>query len=381
MKYRKFGELDWEVSVLGFGAMRLPHEEDDYGAIEEDKAAEMLHHAIDEGVNYIDTAWPYHRGESESFLGRALEGGYREKVRLTTKMPSWKIEKKDDFDIFLDAQMEKLQTGYIDFYLLHALQRDWWDKLKGLGALEWAERKMADGVIGYLGFSFHDRFPLFKRIIDEYDNWSLVMMMYNYMETGYQAGREGFEYAADRGLAMVVMEPLRGGLLAKEPPLAVRTLFDNAPVRRTPADWSLQWLWNHDRISTIVSGMSSMDQVTQNIASACVSEVGLLEPEELDLIEKVREEYLRRTKVPCTDCRYCLPCPQGVAIPQVFEYYNMTGIYDDVKMARENYAFLGDSSHAGLCNECGKCMELCPQHINIIELLKSSHAMLASEKS
>jgi predicted aldo/keto reductase-like oxidoreductase len=379
VKYRKFGKLDWEISALGFGAMRLPHEEGDYSAIREDEAREMLRYAIDQGVNYVDTAEPYHRGESESFLGRALKDGYRERVKLVTKMPSWKIEKTEDFDIQFDIQMEKLQTDTMDVYLIHALQRDWWDRLKGFGVLEWCERKMAEGAIGHIGFSFHDRLPLFKRIVDDYDNWAVAMIMYNYMDTEYQAGREGLEYAAGKGLAVVAMEPLRGGLLAKEPPPAVAKLFREYPVQRTPAEWSLQWLWSIPEVSLLISGMSNLEQVKQNIASAEVSEVGLLSEEDNAFLERVKAEYEKKSVIPCTDCRYCLPCPQGVPIPWVFEYYNLYSVYDDVAAARTQYAFLGDHN-ASLCNRCGQCEVSCPQHIGIMDWLEKSHELLGADK-
>lgn len=381
MKYRKFGKLDWEVSALGFGTMRLPHIEGDYAAILEDQAEAMLHRAIDAGVNYVDTAWPYHRGESERFLGRALRDGYREKVRLATKMPSWRINTADDFDIHFDEQLERLQTDRIDFYLIHALQRDWWDRVKGLGVLDWCERKMADGVIGHLGFSFHDKSPLFRRIVDDYDNWTLAMIMYNYMDTEYQAGREGLEYAAGKDLAIVVMEPLRGGLLAKEPPAPVARLFSGAPAERTLADWALQWLWNLEEVSVVVSGMSTIEQVEENLACAEASGIGLMTDAEIRFLERVRVEYEKKTVIPCTDCRYCLPCPQGVAIPRVFEHYNLYAVYEELKTAKEQYAFLGDESNASLCNRCGQCEVNCPQHIEIMDWLEKSHELLGGEKA
>lgn len=379
MKYRKFGNLDWEVSALGFGIMRLPHDEKESSAIHEEEASSLLHYAIDSGVNYLDTAWNYHDGESESFLGRALKGGYREKVRIATKLPSWKIEKKDDFDRYFDEQMERLQTDSIDFYLLHALQRDWWDKVRNFGYLDWAEKKLADGSIKHLGFSFHDTPALFKRIVDQYDNWTMTLLMYNYMDVDYQAGTEGVKYAVDNGLAVVAMEPLRGGLLAKEPPSSVKRIFDGSEVQRTPADWSLQWLWDKGEIASVISGMSTMEQLQQNIASACDSGIGSMTEYEKQVLLKVREEYRKKALIPCTDCRYCMPCPEGVAIPWIFEYYNMSEMYEDTPTARAYYAFLEEKNRASVCTECGKCMEHCPQHIEIISLLKKAHELLAPQ--
>ena len=360
--------------------MRLPHRDKDSSAILEDEAAAMVYHAIDNGVNFLDTAWNYHGGVSESFLGKILKNGYREKVRLSTKLPSWKIEKKDDFDRYFDEQLERLQTDCIDFYLLHALQRDWWDKVYNLGYLDWADKKLADGSIGHLGFSFHDRLPLFKRIVDAYDSWSMTLLMHNYMDVDFQAGTEGIGYAADKGLAVVIMEPLRGGLLAKEPPASVKKIFDASKIKRTPADWSLQWLWNKKEIASVISGMSTMEQLQQNSASACSSGIGNLTENEEKVLSNVRAEYLKKAPIPCTDCRYCMPCPQGVAIPWIFEYYNMSEMYEDLPTAKSHYAFLDEKSKATGCTECGKCMDHCPQQINIIEMLKKAHELLASDQ-
>ena len=377
MEYRKFGELDWEISALGFGIMRLPHQVKESSAILEEEASSLLHYAIDNGVNYLDTAWNYHDGESESFLGRSLKNGYREKVRIATKLPSWKIEKKDDFDRYFDEQMERLQSDFIDFYLLHALQRDWWDRVRNLGYLDWAENKLAEGTIKHLGFSFHDKLPLFRKIVDGYDNWTMTLLMYNYMDTDFQAGTEGVKYAVDNGLAVVGMEPLRGGLLAKEPPPSVKKIFDEANVQRTPADWSLQWLWDKKEIASVISGMSTMEQLQQNIVSACNSEIGSMTEYEEDLLISVRNEYLKKAPIPCTSCRYCLPCPEGVAIPWIFEYFNMSEMYEAPETARTYYAFLDEQKRASNCTECGKCMELCPQHIDIITTLEKAHELLA----
>ncbi len=379
MKYRDFGDLDWKVSALGFGAMRLPHEKGDPSAIIEDQARDMVIRAIQSGVNYIDTAYPYHGGKSEPFLGEVLKGEYRDKVRIATKLPCWQVKSGDDFDRFFHQQLERLQTDRIDFYLLHGIQRDWWDRMKDLGYLDWAEKKLADGSIKHLGFSFHDQLPLFKRIVDEYDNWAMTLLMYNYMDIDYQAGTEGVKYAADNGLGVVVMEPLRGGLLAKEPPESVKKIFDSSGYDRSYADWSLQWLWDQSEVSCVISGMSSMQQVEENLASADVSGIGSMTETEKDVLRRVREAYMSRKSIPCTDCRYCMPCPQGVAIPWIMSYYNLSMMYDDRRTAIAHYNFLDESNRADRCTECGKCMEHCPQHIQIIETLKMVHRHLTQE--
>ncbi|MEJ5197925.1 MAG: aldo/keto reductase, partial [Anaerolineae bacterium] len=253
MKYRTFGRLGWQVSALGFGAMRLPTIGGDPTQIDEAEATRMIRYAIDHGVNYIDTAYPYHGGNSERLLGRILQDGYRERVHLATKMPCWMVESAADFDRFLDEQLARLQTDHLDLYLLHGLRAERWQKVRDLGVREWAERKMAEGKFRRLGFSFHDSFETFKQILDEYDGWGMCQIQYNYMDEQHQAGVRGLRLAASRGLAVVVMEPLRGGLLAGSPPANVQALWDAAPVRRTPADWALQWLWDQPEVSVVLS--------------------------------------------------------------------------------------------------------------------------------
>lgn len=379
MRYRKFGKLDWEASALGFGIMRLPVLEKDYGRIDEEKALKMVRGAIDSGVNYLDTAWNYHRDNSEGFVGRVLSDGYREKVRIATKMPCWLVEKPDDLDRMFDTQMERLQVEHIDFYLLHALQRDWWDKMKSMGYLDWAEKKISEGVIRHLGFSFHDRFPLFKRIIDDYDSWTMTMVQHNYMDAEKEAGTAGIKYARDRGLAVIAMEPLRGGQLAKEPPAEIGKLFRNEDTDRTPAEWGLRWLWDQEEISLVLSGMSSSEQVEENIRIASETYPGCLDSSERETIRQVKGAYEARAGIGCTDCRYCMPCPSGVAIPFVFEYYNMAKMYDDLPSAKGHYAFLDEENRADRCTACGKCLEHCPQHLGIVDLLKECHALLKKE--
>lgn len=380
MKYRKFGELEWKSSALGFGIMRMPLKDKDYGAIDEEKALKIVRYAIDRGVNYIDTAWNYHRDNSEGFVGRVLADEYREKVRLVTKMPCWLIEKPEDLDRYFDTQMERLQVDKIDFYLLHAVQRDWWDKMKSFGYLDWAEKKQADGVIGHLGFSFHDKFPLFKKIIDDYKGWTLTMLQHNYMDSEKEAGLKGIKYAHDRGMAVVAMEPLRGGQLARKPPADVEAVFENSVPGRPAAEWGLRWLLDQPEISLVLSGMSNMSQVKQNIRLAGKAEVGCMTSSEKKAIAEVRTIFESKASIGCTDCRYCLPCPHGVAIPFVFSYYNMMKMYDDLRSARAHYAFLGEEERADKCTGCGKCMEHCPQHLEIIELLQECHSVLKTEK-
>lgn len=377
MQYRKLGKLDWKPSALGFGVMRLPVFDSLPARIDEEQATEMLHYAIDKGVNYLDTAYPYHRGQSEVFLGNALQGGYRDKVKLATKLPSWMVECTDDFDRFFNEQLERLQTQQVEFYLLHALKREWWDNLVRLGILDWAEKKMAEGQIGHLGFSFHDTYPVFKDIVDAYDGWDFCQIQYNYMDTKYQAGRRGLRYAAEKGLGVVIMEPLRGGLLAKNPPPpAVARIYETMEVERTPVDWALQWLWDQPEISLVLSGMSTLQQVVENIESADQSGAGKLGEKDHQFIEKIQHTYRDITPIPCTNCRYCVPCPGGIDIPTVFRIFNDTVMFEDLKYGKAEYHEMSEEHRADNCVACGSCEEKCPQGIAVIEWLKEAHAML-----
>ena len=378
MQYRPFGKLDWKGSALGFGAMRLPVVSKNQADIDQPLAIEMIRTAIDQGVNYVDTAYPYHGGNSESLVGKALSDGYRQKVKLATKSPTWFLQKPDDFDRYLDEQLTRLNTGFIDFYLLHGLNKHRWPQMKEMNILKRAEKALADGRIGFIGFSFHDDLETFKTIIDEYDNWTFAQIQYNYMDTDYQAGTEGLRYAADKGLAVVIMEPIRGGQLAKRPPDTVNELWSLAAVKRSPAEWALQWVWNQQEVSVVLSGMSTMEHVQENLASADRSGVGMLTGEESELIDKVVEAYSRISPIPCTKCRYCMPCPNGVNIPGVFEIYNDAIVYNDDARARFFYqARLTKDEQAHNCVACEACMEQCPQEIDVVEWMKKAEELLA----
>jgi predicted aldo/keto reductase-like oxidoreductase len=380
MQYRSFGSLDWKPSALGFGAMRLPTFDNDPAKIDEAESTRMVRYAIDHGVNYVDTAYPYHRENSERFLGRALQDGYRERIKLATKMPCWKIEKADDFDLFLDEQLEKLQTDHIDFYLLHGLNSKRWTDMHNLNVLRWAEGAIASGRIAHLGFSFHDKYDVFKEIVDASDLWVFCQIQYNFMDIEYQAGAKGLRYAAEKGLAVIVMEPLRGGQLTKSVPPAVHEIWQGAPVQRTPAEHALQWVWNQPEVSVVLSGMSTFEQVQENVETAGRSGPRSLRDEELALYDQVRETYEALCPIPCTDCKYCLPCPSGVNIPRVFDIYNDAIIYDSEERAKMVYNnFMSEDERASLCTECGECLEKCPQEIEIPDWLAKAHEMLCQE--
>ncbi len=382
MKYRKFGKLDWEVSALGFGAMRLPVINEEQAKIDEPEAIKMIRYAADHGVNYIDTAYMYHMGQSEVVVGKALKDGYREKMKVATKLPARMIEKAEDFDRILDEQIKKLDVGMIDFYLLHGLNKEGWEKVRDFGVLKWAEEQMAKGRIGRLGFSFHDEFAVFKEIIDAYDNWVLSQVQYNYMDVNEQAGRRGVEYAAGKGITVVVMEPLRGGKLSKEPPEPVAKVWASAPQQLKAVEWAWRWIWNQPEISVALSGMSTMAQVVENVKLADRYGAGNLSAAELKLYDKVREAYNSLSPVPCTNCRYCMPCPNNVEIPRIFQLYNDAVMYDDLRTGQFMYngpfGFQPDQ-RADSCIECGECLEKCPQKIDIPDWLKKAHEALYQE--
>ena len=376
MKYRKFGQLDWQVSALGFGAMRMPIIGGDSSKIEEPHAIKMIRYAIDHGVNYVDTAYPYHQGQSEYLVGKALKDGYREKVRLATKMPSWLVSQYEDFDKYLNEQLEKLDTPYIDYYLLHGLNKSRWPLLKDLGVFEWAEKAKADGRIKYLGFSFHDDYELFEKILEDAEHFTFCQIQLNYMDTEYQAGIKGLKLAAEKGLAVVIMEPIKGGKLAVTPPKDVQAVWDKADNKRTPAEWALQWVWNHPEVSVVLSGMSEMKHVEENAEYAGRSGPGTLSDADLALIEEAKQAYLNLGFVGCTACRYCMPCPQGVAIPEILGLYNeyyMSGQNPEIK--EKYWETITPETHSSNCISCGVCEEQCPQELPIRKFMAETARM------
>ncbi len=364
MQYRKFGRLDRKVSILGFGMMRLPVK-GGMKNIDKREATRMLHYAVEHGVNYFDTAYTYHGGESEKFLGRALGGGYRDKVKVATKMPSWLVNGPSDLDRLFHEQLERLKTDRIEFYLFHNLNRKHWSKMREVSAIEWAERAIRAGKIGQLGFSFHDRYDLFKEIIDAWD-WSFCQIQYNYMDVRNQAGTRGLKYAASRGIAVVVMEPILGGKLANPPP-AIQKIWDRARHKRSAADWALQWVWNQPEVTLALSGMSSCRQVVENVQSAESAGVGALDAGEQALIREVRRRYGRFAPIPCTQCGYCLPCPHEVDIPRNLTLYNEGLMYDRPDLARRQYGYIEEMARSGSCIQCRECEPKCPQSIPISE--------------
>ncbi|WP_319580504.1 aldo/keto reductase [uncultured Methanospirillum sp.] len=377
MLYRKFPRCSHDLSILGFGCMRLPLSGDKQaqGNVDEQKAIDMIRTAIDSGVNYIDTAYPYHDGQSEPIVGKALAEGYRDTVFLATKLPSWLITTREDMDRYLNEQLARLATDHIDFYLLHGLGSETWENLSRLGVLEFLDTARADGRIRYPAFSFHDQFPVFKEIVDAYE-WVFAQIQYNYMDEENQAGTKGLKHASERGLGIVVMEPLRGGLLSGDTSVIHPHILD-APVRRTPSEWGLRWVWNHPEVTVVLSGMSSMEQVKENITSAEQGLPDSLSPGELEVVEKMRATFASRIKIPCTGCRYCMPCPNGVDIPECFNYYNQAYTYEAEEKAKKVYLWAlngtfsgGIPGYASCCIQCGECEDKCPQGLTIRDYLQ-----------
>jgi len=377
MQYRTFPKIPGlSISTLGFGAMRLPVVDGDPKHIDEEAAARLLHEAIRAGVNYVDTAFVYHGGRSEPFLGQALRSGWREKVQLATKCPVWDMQAEADFERVLDEQLRRLETSRIDFYLLHALEGEPWDKVKRLGGLGVLERARADGRIGHIGFSFHGPLDDFKRIVDEYD-WEFTQIQLNYLDQTFQAGLEGLRHAAARRVGVIVMEPLRGGALAASPEPVVALLARDGR-RWSPAEWALRWVLHHPEVVTALSGMNAPAQLRENLAASALA--APLGSEDLALVEQARAFYQVRMAVPCTSCGYCQPCPSGVSIGDVFNAWNSGLMFGDQPTAARLYRMFTLSSGEGAdqCSECGECEPRCPQHIAIGEKLQAAHAYLTA---
>jgi predicted aldo/keto reductase-like oxidoreductase len=392
MQYRKMGSLDWEVSALGFGCMRLPSRRFSLMGADLEESKRIIRYGIDRGINYIDTAWPYHLGESEKVVGEILKDGYRDKVKLVTKLPMFLVRRTEDLDRYLNAQLEKLQTDFLDIYLFHSLNKGAFEKIKRLGLIEKMEGAQRQGRIRAIGFSFHDTYPVFKEIIDYYD-WDMAQIQYNYMDTGIQATTDGLEYAHSKGIAVVVMEPVKGGTLANPPADALEVL-NSAGNNRTPVDWALQFLWNRPEVATVLSGMSNMPQVVENCDSADRSGINSFNQEEEDVITRLAEVYREKILVPCTGCEYCMPCPPGVNIPQNFAILNNVSLeqswlrrfrtrraYKKLVGRKESLDLDNPNGNGSICINCGECLEKCPQEINIPVELERVHAILGKRES
>lgn len=370
MQKRIVKKTQEELSALGFGAMRLPTKN---GMIDKENARKQIYHAIDHGVNFIDTAVPYHGGGSETFLGEILSGDYRERVNISTKMPHWSIKNYEDMEKSLKQQLKNLQTECIDYYFIHNMNKITFDRLEKIGLLEFLDKSKKEGKIRNTGFSFHGSKVEFKPIVDSY-GWDACMLQFNYMDENIQAGIDGVKYAHSKGMAVIAMEPLKGGILAGKMPEKVEKIWDGSEIKRTSANWAFRWVLNHPEITCVISGMNTMDQINENLEIASEVQPDSLTNNELSRYTQVKKVIQDLMKINCTSCGYCLPCPAGVDIPGCFSIYNEKYLFQDRKaginyILRTGGIFDNQPSHASMCNDCGKCLKACPQNLEIPELL------------
>lgn len=370
MQYRKFKSIDKDVSLLGMGCMRLPQLED--GKVDEAEAIDIIRSAIDAGINYVDTAYTYHSGMSEKILGKALKDGYREKVLLADKMPIWIAKDEEHMKQIFNKQLERLDVDCIDMYLVHNVGVPIWKRCKKLNLMPFLEEMKAQGKIKHIGFSFHDKLEFFKEMIDEYP-WEFCQIQLNFMDKNHQAGVEGLKYAAEKGLDVIIMEPLKGGRLTDFVPPTVQALWDSAESDKKPAEWAFKWLANKPEVTLMLSGMSSKAQLMENIATLSKEDVGVLTADEAELIDKVSDEYNRLIKYSCTGCQYCLPCAKKLDIPKIIGYYNDWNVYEQNPSTKAEYdTWIPPGRHASDCIGCKLCEEKCPQSIPIAQAMKDA---------
>ncbi|MBR1586348.1 MAG: aldo/keto reductase [Clostridia bacterium] len=371
MQYVPFGNHGFDVSRLGFGCMRLPTRKNgEKTVIDREAAIAMIRRGIDGGISYIDTAYPYHDGESEIVTGLALKDGYRERVTLTTKLPVWAVNEEKDMNRLLDEQLKKLDVPYVDFYLLHALDKDRIAKMRAFHYQDFFRQAIADGRVKHAGFSFHDDRQTFLDILGDWDQWGMAQIQYNYLDDQDQATEAGLIEAGKRGVPIVVMEPLRGGALAN-PPLNVKQMMDAHPSHRSAVEWAFAYIANYPQVATILSGMSTEEQLTDNLQVFDRVTVGGLTADEQAFTAQLKQAYLSRMPVKCTGCRYCQPCPQNVHIPTIFEAYNQAKMFDQPDRFTRRYNDLQKKNQdASQCVQCGACESACPQHLPIIDWLQ-----------
>ncbi len=375
MKYRNFGKLGIKGSAFGLGCMRFNGAASGDSIIDEQKAISLIRRAVDGGVTYLDTAYVYLDRTSEIVLGKALQDGYRDRVTIATKMPAEHVHNRAEMEALLDEELKKLQTDHIDFYLMHGINREKWEYFKSIGAPEFFDDMKKAGKIRYKCFSFHGPYDQFEYIIQDYD-WDMVQIQYNFMDVENQAGTKGLELAGRLGIPVVIMEGLLGGRLAKAPD-NVQALYDAFPVKRSPVEWAFRWLCNHPEIATVLSGCNEAEQIDDNLRIFDTVEPNIMSAEELKLMDDVRAAYLARTKIGCTGCRYCMPCPNGVNIPGTFSVWNNVSLYGiDPKQDWGFKAMLEKGETPENCVECGACEAACPQHLGIIDGLKAAWSEL-----
>ena len=384
MLYNKLGKTNLEVSRLGFGTMRLPTK-DSNDNIVEDEASKMLEYGIENGINIIDTAYPYHSatldgsGNSETFVGKFLkENSYREEILLSTKSPSWAIEEKQDFDFYLDEQLKKLQTDYIDIYLLHSLTVPDWENVQNLDVLDFLDDCLSSGRVKHVGFSSHIEVDYLIEILDEYPKWEVVMTQMNYPDEYYQSAVMGLDYLKEVNVGSVIMEPLRGGRLVQNIPPEIQELWDSAEVKRTPVEWAMQYLWNRDDVDCVFSGMTSLEQVKQNVEIASTKDI--ISENDHELIREVARTYRTFLGNSCTRCGYCMPCPHGVDIINCLTEYNIAHMMQNPKAsAMQYFSLIDDDSRADSCVDCKECIPYCTQMLDIPAELQKVYEYFGSE--
>ena len=380
MQYRTMGKLGIQASAFGLGCMRFNGAPSGDSAVDEQKAVSLIRRAIDGGVTYIDTAYVYLNKTSEIVLGKALRDGYRDRVTIATKVPPDAVHSREDLERILAEELGKLQTDHIDFYLMHAMNRQKWDHMKAVGAPQFFDDMKREGKIRYKCFSFHGPYEDFEYILNDWD-WDMVQIQYNFMDVHNQAGTKGLELAGRKGIPVVIMEGLLGGRLAKAPS-NVQALYDGFPVRRSPVEWAFRWLCNHPEVGVVLSGCNEAEQIDENLRIFDTVGTGIMSPEELKLMDDVREAYVSRTKIGCTGCRYCMPCPNGVDIPGLFSVWNNVSLYEIDPAHDWNFGRIKrDNCGADRCIGCGACEAACPQHLNIIENLQSAWSDLGERRT
>lgn len=364
MEKRKIEKLGVSPSLLGYGCMRFPVREDK--TIDEEKAQALLDHAIENGVTYIDTAYPYHDQQSETFVGKALSKYDRDSYYLATKLPVWMVKETSDVRKYFEEQLRRLQTDHVDFYLLHALNKERWEDIKRLDMIREVEKLREEGKIKYIGFSFHDEYPVFEEILT-YRDWDFCQIQLNYVDTVIQQGMKGYELTEKLGIPVVIMEPVKGGALAKLPPV-MEDIFHEVSPERSVASWAFRYVAALPNVKVILSGMTERSQLEDNLQT--FGNYKVMSPDEMEAVEKVTKIYRSRQKNECTACGYCMPCPFGVNIPGNFKIWNHGAIYEDLAGAKEKYQLMDASKRADMCQECGACEPQCPQFITIIDDLK-----------
>lgn len=381
MQYVPFGSLGFEVSRLGFGTMRLPTMQDgDKTVIDRKRAISLIRNGIDSGINYVDTAYGYHNGESEIVTGLALKDGYREKVKLTTKLPPWTLNEEADLNKRLDEQLKKLDVPYVDFYILHALNKDTFQKMQSFHYKDFYRQALRDGRIKHAGFSFHDNRAVFETILRDYDHWDFAQIQFNYLDNGEQATEDGLHLAGKMGVPIVIMEPLRGGALAN-PPQNVADLITAYPTPCTNVEWAFRYVADFPEVVTILSGMSNEDQLSDNLRIFSDMKTGNLTEADKAFIQSLKDAYLSRMPIKCTGCRYCVPCPQDVAIPRIFAAYNDSMKFDNPSALKGSYAqMIENGCDASKCVQCATCEGLCPQQLPIMDWLQKVDAAYQAQK-